>query len=92
MINIDDFNYAWQLEEASKKLEDYVKSFETQKIGLTDALAMNVCPEAEIELRICIEREAALATENFHGNCLDLIDEIFPEGKQDLTHLLGKIF
>ena len=91
MINIDDFNYAWQLEEASKKLEEYVIGFETQQIGLTDALLLNICPEAETELKNCIEREAALAAELFHENCLHQIDEIFSEGKQDLTQLLGKI-
>ena len=91
MINIDDFNYAWQLEEASKKLEEYVNVFETQQIGLTDGLLMNVCPEAGTELNVCIEREAALAVELFHENCLYQIDVIFSEGKQDLTQLLGKI-
>ena len=89
MINIDDFNYAWQLEEASKKLEKYVKTFELQQIGLTDALALNVCPEAEAELKTCMEKQAAIAAGFFHEECLQEINEIFPEGTQDLTDLLG---
>ena len=91
MINIDDFNYAWQLEEASKKLEKYVKTFEPQQIGLTDALALNVCPEAEAELKNCLKKEATKAAEFFHEKCLLEINEIFPEGTQDLTNLLGMI-
>ena len=89
MINIDDFNYAWQLEEASKQFEKYVKLFELHQIGLTDDLARNVCPETEKELFDCFEKEVEHKSQQYYEDCLYQIDEIFSDGKQDLTRILG---
>ena len=88
VIDIGDLDYEWQLTEASKKLETFVKSFELYKIGLSEALWSNVCPEANIELFECIEGETQSNVDAFYQECLDYIDEIFKKGAEDLKQIL----
>ena len=91
MIDIGDLDYEWQLTEATKKLETFVKSFELYIIGLSEDVWVNVCPEANVELYDCIESEALVNSNQFYQECLDYIDEIFKKGAEDLKQILGKI-
>ena len=88
VIDIGDLDYEWQLNEASKKLENFVKSFELYKIGLSEAVWLNVCPEVNIELFECIEGETQSNVDAFYHECIDYIDEIFKKGAEDLKQIL----
>ena len=92
MINIGDLDYDWLLTEASKKLENFVKSFQLYKIGLTEDVLLDVCPEANIELYDCIYRKSFVAVKHFYQECLEFIDEIFEKGAVELKRMLGKSF
>ena len=92
MINIGDLDYDWLLTEASKKLENFVKSFQLYKIGLTNDVWLDVCPEANIELYDCIYRKSFVAVKHFYQECLEFIDEIFENGAVELKMMLGKLF
>ena len=89
VIDIGDLDYEWQLSEASRKLENYVKKFELYKIGLTDDVTAKVCPEANIELYECMESTTYDNVQAFYQECLDYIDEIFKKGADDLKQILG---
>ena len=78
------------MSEASSKLEKYVKSFELHKIGLSDSVWLNVCPEAGDELFECINSTTSSNINEFYEDCLSYIEEIFPEGFDDMKELLGK--
>ena len=92
VIDIDDLDYEWQLSEATKKLEDFVKSFKLYKIGLNDDITTKVCPEANVELYECIESTTTDNVQAFYQECLNYINEIFEKGADDLQQLLGTIF
>ena len=89
VIDIDDLDYEWQLSEASRKLEDYVKSFKLYKIGLNDDVTANVCPEANIELYECMETTTNDNVQAFYQECLDYINEIYEKGADDLKQMLS---
>lgn len=54
IIDVGDLDYEWQLSEATQKLENFVKSFQLYKIGLSDPVLNDVCPEANDDLFSCI--------------------------------------
>ena len=91
VIDIDDLDYEWQLSEATKKLEYFVKSFKLYKIGLDDDITTKVCPEANVELYECMESTTTDNVQAFYQECLDYINEIFEKGADDLQKLLGTI-
>ena len=82
VIDIDDLDYEWQLSEASNKLHNFVKAFEPYKIGLTDSVLTEVCPEANIELFNCINSTTVINTDSFYSDCL---------GKECKNYELNKI-
>ena len=91
VIDIGDLDYEWQLDDASEKLEKFVKSFKLYKIGLNDDVTSNVCSEANLELYQCIESESHGNVEEFYLECLQYINDIFQKGSQDLITRLGNV-
>ena len=89
VIDIDDLNYEWQLQEAQDKLELFVKSFDMKSIGLTNEVWNEVCPEANKELFDCFSSQTNQNVEQFYEECLHYIDDIFQKGSQDLIEILG---
>jgi len=89
VIDIGDLDYEWQLTDASGRLENFVKSFELYKIGLTDDMLTKVCSESNIELYECIESTTDVHVQAFYEECLEYINEIFQKGSTDLQELLG---
>lgn len=89
VIDVGDLDYEWQLSEASKKLEEYVQSFQLDSIGLSDDVSTNVCPEANMELYQCMESKTSDNVQIIYQKCLDYINEIFPKGAVDLKLILG---
>ena len=75
--------------DASGRLENFVKSFELYKIGLTDDMLTKVCSESNIELYECIESTTDVHVQAFYEECLEYINEIFQKGSTDLQELLG---
>merc|ERR1712131_330358 len=90
VIDIGDLDYEWQLTDASGRLENFVKSFELYKIGLTEDLLTNVCSESNIELYECIESTTDQLVQAFYEECLEYIIEIFQKGRHDLQELLDR--
>ena len=78
--------------DASGRLENFVKSFELYKIGLTEDLLTNVCSESNIELYECIESTTDQLVQAFYEECLEYIIEIFQKGRHDLQELLGNLY
>ena len=89
-INLEDLDFDWQLSEATKELENFVKAFTPKSIGLTDKVLHSVCPEANHELIECFDSYAENQLLLFYNECLLFIDEIFPRGKGNLIEVLGK--
>ena len=89
VIDVGDLDYEWQLSEASGKLEEYVKSFQLDSIGLSDDVSTNVCPEANIELYQCMESTTMENVQVFYQDCLNYINQIFLKGANDLKLILG---
>ena len=89
-INLEDLDFDWQLSEATKELENFVKSFTLQSIGLTDKFLHSVCPEANDQLIECFDSYTNDQLLLFYNECLLFIDEIFPKGKGNLIEILGK--
>ena len=89
-INLEDLDFDWQLSEATKELENFVKAFSPESIGLTDKVLHSVCPEANHELIECFDSYAEDQLLLFYNECLSFIDEIFPRGKGNLIEVLGK--
>ena len=90
-INLEDLDFDWQLSEATKVLENFVKTFTPASIGLTDTVLHSVCPEANVELIECFDSYADDQLLIFYNECLLFIDEIFPRGKGNLIEVLGKL-
>ena len=90
VIDVGDLDYEWQLSEASKKLENFVQTFELYKIGLSDTVQNNVCPEATDQLFNCLQSQSIQEKDRFYQECIAYIDEIFKKGFQDLKTVLGK--
>ena len=90
-IDLEDLDYDWQLSEAIKALEKFMKEFSIQQIGLTDEVLHSVCPEADEKLVKCFDSYRKDQLSLFYMECISYIEEIFPKGKTDLIELLGKI-
>ena len=89
-IDLEDLDYDWQLSESIKALEEFVKDFSIQDIGLTEEVLHSVCPEADETLIQCFDFYADNQLSIFYSKCLSYIEEIFPKGKTDLIEVLGK--
>lgn len=89
-IDLEDLDYDWQLSESIKALEEFVKDFSIQDIGLTEEVLHSVCPEADEALIQCFDFYADNQLNIFYSKCLSYIEEIFPKGKTDLIEVLGK--
>ena len=89
-INLEDLDYDWQLSESISALEEFVKDFSIQNIGLTDEVLHSVCPESDEKLVKCFESYTNNQLDAFYSQCISYIEEIFPRGKTDLIEVLGK--
>ena len=88
-IDLNDLDYDWQLSEAISTLENFMKAFSIQDIGLTDEVLHSVCPEADEKLVQCFDSYRNEQLKIFYNECILYIEEIFPRGKADLIELLG---
>ena len=73
VFDIGELDDKWQFTDAIEKLENFVKSFELNQIGLTDDVAIKVCPEANIELHECMKSTTNANLEAFYQECLAFI-------------------
>ena len=89
-IDLEDLDYDWQLSESISALEEFVKKFSIQDIGLTDEVLHSVCPEADKKMVQCFDLHTNDQLNMFYNDCLSYIEEIFPKGKTDLFKVLGK--
>ena len=89
-IDLEDLDYDWQLSESIRALEEFVKDFSIQDIGLTDEVLHSVCPESDEKLVQCFDSFTTKQLEIFYSQCISYIEEIFPRGKTDLIEVLGK--
>lgn len=89
-IDLEDLDYDWQLLEAKVALENFVKNFKIQDIGLSLDVLHLVCPEADEKLVNCFNSYTNDQLILYYNACLSYIDEIFPKGMNDLIEFLGK--
>ena len=92
MVDIGEIDYAWQLEEATEKLFNFVSVFDVADIGLTSEYLSDVCPQADINLYTCTADQAQIGVNQFRSECIDYISIIFEKGKDDLILKLGTVF
>ena len=91
IIDINQLDYEWLLEEAKKELGTFVQTFDIDDQGLTIETLTKVCPESDSTLVNGMENQVNTEKNKFHVQCLNQIDKIFPAGKEDLVKYLDDV-